>query len=230
MPLLPLPQSHDPRAQPDSDSFWRDPRTRRIVSVLLFLHLVAIASVPLAMHPASPLCVGTWRLFRPYLDAFYLNHGFHFFAPDPGPSHLIRFELDFDDGQHSEGVFPNPQVQTPRLLYHRHFMLSEEANRLAVDDSRTDALKSLTQSFADHLLATHNASKVRLFLRRHFIPTPEQVSGGMSLDAPELYAERPLGEFIRAEPETLEPETTAPERTDGMFQDEMSSGGRFEKT
>ncbi len=177
---------------------------------MLVLHLVAIASVPLAMHPASPLSVGTWRLFRPYLDSLYLNHGFHFFAPDPGPSHLIRFELDFADGQHSEGVFPNPHEQSPRLLYHRHFMLSEEANRLAVDDSRAESLKALTQSFADHLLATHDASKVRLFLRRHFIPTPEQVSGGMSLDAPELYAERPLGEFERSEAETVEPEPPEP--------------------
>ena len=63
-------------------------------------------------------------------------------------------------------------------------------------------MQTLTQSFADHLLATHNASKVRLFLRRHFIPTPEQVTGGMSLDAPELYAERPLGEFERSEIES----------------------------
>lgn len=214
MPLLPLPQPRTSGVRPPPDSFWRDPSVRRIVSILLVLHLVAIASVPLAMHPASPLCVGTWRLFRPYLDVFYLNHGFHFFAPDPGPSHLIRFELDFEDGQHSEGIFPNPREHSPRLLYHRHFMLSEEANRLAVDESRADALKTLTQSFAEHLLATHNASKVRLFLRRHFVPTPEQVSGGMSLDAPELYAERPLGEFEKPETELPEVKLVEVENTE----------------
>ena len=37
-------------------------------------------------------------VFRPYLEAAYLDHGYAFFAPDPGPSHLVRYELEFDDG------------------------------------------------------------------------------------------------------------------------------------
>tara|TARA_R110002072_G_scaffold303142_1_gene495861 strand:- start:143370 stop:144038 length:669 start_codon:yes stop_codon:yes gene_type:complete len=165
------------------------------VSVLLVLHLVAIASAPLAMEPASLPAQKVFAFFRPYLDAAFLNHGYHFFAPEPGPSHLIRYELTFADGRVETGVFPHPAEQKPRLNYHRHFMLSEFANRLAVDDSQQPALHELSRSFAQHLMRERHAESATLFLRRHYIPSPQQVREGMMLEADELYAERPLGTF-----------------------------------
>ncbi len=174
---------------------WTRPGVRTAASVLIALHLMAIVVAPLAMSPASPLMVSIWSCFRPYLDAFYLNHGFHFFAPDPGPSHLIRYELEFADGSKSEGLFPNPREHSPRLLYHRHFMLSEYANRLAVDESRKADLDALTKSFGEYLLTAHNAARVTLHLRRHYIPTPEHVLSGLALDDPQFIHERPLGTF-----------------------------------
>ena len=170
-------------------------RVRGVVSVLLVLHLVAIASAPLAMEPASLPAQKVFAVFRPYLDAAFLNHGYHFFAPEPGPSHLIRYELTFSDGRVESGVFPDPAEQMPRLNYHRHFMLSEFANRLAVNDSQQPALHELSRSFARHLMNERDAESATLFLRRHYIPTPQQVREGMTLDAEELYAERPLGSF-----------------------------------
>lgn len=170
-------------------------RVRRIVSVLLMLHLVAIASAPLAMEPASLPAQKVFGFFRPYLDAAYLNHGYHFFAPEPGPSHLIRYELAFSDGHMENGVFPNPVEQRPRLNYHRHFMLSEFANRLAVNDAQQPVLRELSRSFAKHMIKKRGARSATLFLRRHYIPSPQQVREGIGLDADELYAERPLGTF-----------------------------------
>lgn len=170
-------------------------RTRRIVSLVLALHLLAIVTAPMSMHPAAPLWVSLWQGFRPYLEAMYLNHGYHFFAPDPGPSHLIRYELDFADGRSAEGIFPSPREHVPRLLYHRHFMLSEYANRLAVNDEQAASLKILSQSFANHLMTERNATRARLYLRRHYIPTPDHVRQGLPLDAAEFIAERSLGEF-----------------------------------
>jgi hypothetical protein len=170
-------------------------RVRRLVSVLLVLHLVAIASAPLAMEPASLPAQKVFAFFRPYLDAAFLNHGYHFFAPEPGPSHLIRYQLTFADGRIEDGVFPDSAEQKPRLNYHRHFMLSEFANRLAVDDSQQPALHELSQSFARHLMSERDAESATLFLRRHYIPSPQQVRDGMTLAAEELYAERPLGTF-----------------------------------
>lgn len=182
------------------------PRVRWIVSVALALHLLAVVTAPMSMDPAAPLWVTLWRGFRPYLEALYLNHGYHFFAPDPGPSHLVRYELDLSDGSTAEGIFPSPQEHAPRLLYHRHFMLSEYANRLAVEDEPTPALKVLSQSFANHLMTKHGATRARLYLRRHYIPTPEQVQTGQPLDAPEFIAERSLGEFVfGASPATVAP-------------------------
>jgi len=170
-------------------------RVRGVVSVLLVLHLVAIASAPLAMEPASLPALKVFAVFRPYLDAAFLNHGYHFFAPEPGPSHLIRYELTFADGRVENGVFPDPAEQMPRLNYHRHFMLSEFANRLAVNDSQQPALHELSRSFARHLMNERDAESATLFLRRHYIPTPQQVREGLTLDTDELYAERPLGTF-----------------------------------
>ena len=170
-------------------------RARGVVSLLLILHLVAIASAPLAMEPSSLPAQKVFAFFRPYLDAAFLNHGYHFFAPEPGPSHLIRYELTFSDGRVEGGVFPDPAEQKPRLNYHRHFMLSEFANRLAVNDAQQPALGELKQSFARHLMSERAAESATLFLRRHYIPSPQQVKDGMALDAEELYAERPLGTF-----------------------------------
>lgn len=171
-------------------------RVRGVVSVLLILHLVAIAAAPLAMEPASLPAQRVFAFFRPYLDAAFLNHGYHFFAPEPGPSHLIRYELTFADGRVEEGVFPDPAEQKPRLNYHRHFMLSEFANRLVVNDAQQPALHELSRSFARHLMGERDAESATLFLRRHYIPSPQQVREGMTLDAEELFAERPLGTFV----------------------------------
>ena len=171
-------------------------RVRGVVSAMLILHLVAIAAAPLAMEPASLPAQKVFAFFRPYLDAAFLNHGYHFFAPEPGPSHLIRYELTFSDGRVESGIFPDPAEQKPRLNYHRHFMLSEFANRLAVSDSQQPALHELSRSFARHLMSERHAQSATLFLRRHYIPTPQQVREGKTLDAEDLYAERPLGRFL----------------------------------
>jgi len=167
------------------------------VSLLLILHLIAIASAPWAMQPSSVLAERVFSFFQPYVDFAFLNHGYHFFAPEPGPSHVIRYELQLADGRLVTGQFPDAQVHSPRLLYHRHFMLSETANRLAVDPAQQPALDELTRSFADHLMTNYSAIQARLYLRRHYIPTPDQVADGLPLDAPELFAERPLGTFHR---------------------------------
>jgi hypothetical protein len=102
--------------------------TRRIASVLIALHVAAVFAAPFAFAcGSSPFADGVMRLLRPYVDALYLNHGYAFFAPNPGASHLVRYRVEFDDGRPSiEGVIPDLQSQRPRLLYHRHFMLAEQ--------------------------------------------------------------------------------------------------------
>ncbi len=176
------------------DSIWaRRPGLRRVVSIALALHLFALVIAPLAVAPCSQLTLRLWAGFRPYLQTLYLNHGYHFFAPEPGPSHLVRYELRFADGHREDGLFPNPHQHRPRLLYHRHFMLSEFLNNLAIDDSRTELFDAVTRSYAEHLRHRHGAAEVTLHLRRHYLPSPQHISSGKRLDAVELFAERPLG-------------------------------------
>ena len=194
---------------------------RAAVSVVLVLHLVAIVSAPWAMQPSSVLAQRVFSFFQPYVDLAFLNHGYHFFAPEPGPSHVIRYELQLDDGKLITGQFPDVQVHSPRLLYHRHFMLSETANRLAVDPAQQPALDELSRSFAEHLMSQYSADRATLYLRRHYIPTPDQVAAGMPLDAPELFAERPLGTFeskVSGRAQALRPfvQTTTEARPEGL--------------
>jgi hypothetical protein len=165
---------------------------RRAVSIALLFHLAAVVIAPLAVAPCSQLSQKLWSGCRPYLEVLFLNHGYHFFAPDPGPSHLVRYELKFDDGRIEAGVFPDKTQHKPRLLYHRHFMLSEFLNNLAIDESRPELFRAVTQSYSEHLRQQHHAAEVTLYLRRHYLPSPQHVSSGKRLDAIELFAERPL--------------------------------------
>lgn len=199
-------------------------RVRRVISFLLVAHLLAIASAPLAMEPSSLPARKVFGFFRPYLDAAFLNHGYHFFAPEPGPSHLIRYELSFSDGRTEVGLFPDPEKQRPRLNYHRHFMLSEFANQLAVNDSQQAALHELSRSLARHLMSERNAQSASLYLRRHYIPTPQQVRNGLELDAEELYAERPLGTFLASQDRLIEPPTGPNSEAGSMSSIDQSAG------
>jgi hypothetical protein len=122
--IEPAPQ---PSTLPASLPVW----AKAAVSILLGLHLAAVFIAPLAVAcdtggSTSPAVNPLRRLLDPYITALYLNHGYFFFAPNPGPSHLVDYQVEFADGrQPVEGRFPNLATERPRLLYHRHFMLSE---------------------------------------------------------------------------------------------------------
>ncbi|MEX2174066.1 MAG: hypothetical protein WD872_06870 [Pirellulaceae bacterium] len=123
-------QRKSPRAkeiEPQPLSPW----VKALLSGLIAVHVAAVFWGPFAFAcnvglSSSPLADPVARVLRPYTSAMFLDHGYFFFAPDPGPSHLVRYRLEFADGREPvEGVFPNLRQQWPRLSYHRHFMLSE---------------------------------------------------------------------------------------------------------
>lgn len=102
-----------------------------LVSLAVAAHLTAVFIAPFAFAcnaggSSSPLADVVYRTLRPYIVAQFLDHGYFFFAPNPGPSHLVDYKVEFADGRPAiEGRFPNLATQRPRLLYHRHFMLAE---------------------------------------------------------------------------------------------------------
>jgi hypothetical protein len=163
---------------------------RWILSGCIVLHLLAVCAPPASLATrsgatSSPVVAPIFDGLRPYIEACYLNHGYFFFAPDPGPSHPVRYELEFADQRTPEtGVFPDRQVHWPRLMYHRHFMLAESlTDRFAPprfqpepqrrDDSRQAAriynreLAAWQQAKADWEAARERYVAVRDSVARH---------------------------------------------------------------
>ena len=118
-----------PRGRDVASIIGWSPKVRAIVSAAIVFHLAAVIVAALvAVPPYSPFWSIFADVFRPYINAADLNHGYRFFAPDPGSSHIVDYHLEFADGTTRDGRFPNLDEQWPRLLYHRYFMLSEHLN------------------------------------------------------------------------------------------------------
>jgi hypothetical protein len=108
------------------------PTTRAAASVLLALHVAAVFIAPWSMPPpASQLSNVCARCFRPYMLGTAQYNGYRFFAPNPGPSHVVRYELELENGDLRRGRFPDVKQHQPRLLYHRHFMIAERCHELS---------------------------------------------------------------------------------------------------
>jgi len=203
--IAPAIDERDP--SPTHGRRWA-PWAQIVVSLLLVWHVAAVLMGPLSFPPTM-ISDRVHPIFRPYLGATFLDHGYKFFAPDPGPSHLVRYELEFADGSNRGGVFPNLDDEWPRLFYHRHFMLSEFINISPPDPNWTPQTdwtrvplsagqQQYARSYGKHMLHKYDARRVTLWLREHQIPTPDQVAKGMRLDDSSLYRERKLGSFVEA--------------------------------
>lgn len=98
------------------------------IAILFFLFVIVIGPLANPIGSASfstPLA----RAVAPLHRALFLGHGYRFFGPDPGPSHLVSYTAARSDGSRLEGHFPDRERHWPRLLYHRWFMLSETIYR-----------------------------------------------------------------------------------------------------
>jgi hypothetical protein len=161
------------------------------LNVFLLLHVTAIVSAPLTVGPSSPTSRRVWDLFSPYLQAMYLNHGFHYFAPEPGSSNLVSWTVTREDGSSISGRFPNFDI-FPRLMYHRHFMLSE-----VLGNSSPDLQPEIVRGFARNLLREHNGVSVSLSSIRHELSSMPRIRAGGQLTDADLYTEQPWGLFTR---------------------------------
>lgn len=162
-----------------------------LLNAWLIMHLTAIVSAPATVGPSSQLSRNVWEVVSPYLQATYLNHGFHYFAPQPGSSNLVGWTVTLKDGSTKSGRFPNFDI-VPRLFYHRHFMMSEY-----LGNSDPELQQVIVKSFARNLCREHDAVSVSLSTIRHDLPSMERVRAGGSLDDSDLYEELPLGSFKR---------------------------------
>jgi hypothetical protein len=159
----------------------------------VIFHVVAVFLGPFAMPPgASHLASTLAGVFQPYVEGLCLANGYRFFAPEPGPSHLVRYEVALPDGTVKQGSFPDIEQHFPRLLYHRYFMLTEFINTIDDPDAPSELAKAYAKSYAEHLAHAYQAKDVKLFLIRHFVPQMHEVQQGMRLSDKSKYVERPL--------------------------------------
>ena len=179
---------------------------RWLVSLLVIAHLAAVFSAPWNLSTSDALPPGymappgqpevpgpnssDWqeplvpralhRFFRHYLNLVYMNHGYEFFAPDPGGTHLISYRVAKQDGTTVEGRFPDLKAQWPRLLYHRHMMLAEQTQMMG---------RASGQSYADHLATLHGGPS-RIDWMIHELLSPQKVKEGRPLDDRSTYRVR----------------------------------------
>jgi hypothetical protein len=187
-------------------------RIRTLASVLIVVQLLAVTAEPFRFFTygttrgSSPAAEPVRAWLAPYVEFAFLNHGYFFFAPEPGPSHLMQATLSFADGTTSQIRYPDKKAQRPRLLYHRHFMLAEFLNQLhappvdpelarQMPSGESEAwannrrlFESVRASMESHLANRYGAVSAKIDRVRHILPGSDAVlKEKLPLDHPSLY-------------------------------------------
>ena len=173
-----------------------------LVQAWLVFHLFAIAISPASVAPTSKSEVRAYNATAWYSETLYLNHGYHYFAPEPAESTLLGYELKFADGHQEQGRLPTKTIK-PRLLYHRHFMLTEFL--ADIEDMEQPLKDEILRSYAHQLCRQFGAVSVKLTKVTHNLSSMERIRAGGQLDDPESYEEAPLGEFPEAPAAAVSP-------------------------
>ena len=181
-----------------ADSETQKPSRRQrivsgIINLWLLMHLTAIITAPATVGPSSQTSRTVWEAVAPYLQGLYLNHGFHYFAPQPSSSNLVSWTVTRKDGTSVSGRFPNFDIK-PLLLYHRHFMLSE-----FLGNADPELQPTIARGFARNLCREYDGASVSVSTVRHDLSSMERIRAGGKLNDTDLYEEQPLGTFQRDE-------------------------------
>lgn len=163
---------------------------RLFLSLLIAWHVTAVFMAPLSVPPSSQLVLDiAQRRMQWYLDALYLNHGYHFFAPDPSFGHIISYEVLDERGQVIErGEFPDRKEQWPRLLYHRYFMLADQSELPVPDEKiRDEWLRKYMTAYARQLLRQYDGQTARVRRIIHYPLGYYEALEGKELTDPSTY-------------------------------------------
>ncbi|MCI0332663.1 MAG: hypothetical protein L0228_05515 [Planctomycetes bacterium] len=150
---------------------------RVVISLLIVWHFAGVFLAALSIPTSSQLVMDAaqHRPMQWYLDALYMNQGHSFFAPEVGPGHLIRYELFDQSGQVMEkGEFPKDEW--PRLRYHRHFMLADQADMPGSEESSKYWQRRYLEAYARQLLRTNEIAQTALVRRIAHWPLPRELA------------------------------------------------------
>ena len=207
----------DPVSDGTSDAAIRCPAWLRTILLAAFLvHFLGVLSEPLRFFSRSEIQTGpefSWlgETMKPYSQWLYMNHGYFFFAPNPGPGHLIQCSLSsrsVTEPSENESIqtlfLPDRNEHWPRLLYHRYFMLSEFYTSRFAPQQVTEVLRrdlefmprwafdkeiydQIQSSIVASLKHTRGKEKVQLRRVERLLPEPDQVlREGWNLNDPRL--------------------------------------------
>jgi hypothetical protein len=199
-PATPQPPGNKPRpSAPAREEGARGRRNGRVplwlrvaLSLLVVWHFTAVFLAALSMPVTSQLVYSISQdgLMQWYLDALYMNQQHSFFAPDVGPGNIIRYELFDQAGQLiDKGELPDRKEHRPRLRYHRHFMLADQADLSSNDEQyRKQWQRAFLVGFAQQLLRVHEeAAMVRVSRVAHW-PIPRALAlEGRKITDPQGY-------------------------------------------
>jgi hypothetical protein len=193
----------------ETDSGWPT-GVRRVVSVLVLGHIVAIVVGALSSPPSSLLEQALAGTFAPYYQVIDQGYAYRYYAPEPGPTPVVTATVRFPDGRPEEIVRLPRKEAFPWLLRQRQLAL---ANHLYTDfqAARAEGTGAGTReshwgpSYARHLAHTHpGCSSIVLSAQLHLIPEVDRVrailaepgSNGVNLDDESFYTtpER-IGEY-----------------------------------
>ena len=163
-----------------------------ILNFWIVFHFAAVCIAPASVPPATSLAQSAWQYCGGYLQMLFLNHGYHYFAPEPSGSMLISYEATTSDNALQWGRIPDGHLY-PRLRYHRHLVLSEQF--AGVGNAGPELKKLATEAFATEIARQRQATHVVISQVQHELSSPAQVRSGRAIDDPITYNEMWLGEF-----------------------------------
>ena len=193
---------------------------RRLASLFLAFHVAAIIVAPASVEPTSPFWLSGWEIVRPYAQMVFLDQGWNFFSPEPGPSTLISFHAKTDDGEVINRRLPNKEIQ-PRLLYHRHFMVTSYMGYQAEEDQEL-----ICEGFLSHIKAKYNTEEVEFTKWVHLLPSQDHIRNGGTLHHADLWEEHV---FVESEPEKQEPTASSDTNTITNLDSQLSADSPAEK-
>jgi hypothetical protein len=110
------------------------PIARQVAASLLILfHFCGIFVA--STNVAAPGGTTPWltelawsKVYRNYLGYIYMTNAYHFYSPDPGPSTLVWFYIQYDDDTITEIKVPNKKDAAVPLSYTRSMVIADSTN------------------------------------------------------------------------------------------------------